>query len=162
MSTLYEQNPGSPFIRQDPLRGNGYWFPYVYIKTLYEAMVIYFLMFTLRPSTRQRSLISLGLHQDPLQGNGHGFYLYWGPLRGNGHRFLHTKALCKEVVFDLFPFDIDSLLEISLTCFLKKSEKNMLQPKSRWNDKPKIKFGKNRFWSCHHSLFWKIMEKSKR
>jgi len=42
-------NSGSPFIHQDPLWDNGHWFPYVYIKTLYETMVIDFLMFTWRP-----------------------------------------------------------------------------------------------------------------
>jgi len=70
LSTFQKQNSGSPFIYQDPLQGNSHWFPYVYIKTLYEAMIIYF----------------LSLHQ--------------GPLRGNGHRFPYIKTLCKAMVID--------------------------------------------------------------
>jgi len=80
---------------QGRLRGNGH--RSVYIKTLYEAMVIDFLchiealceamvidLFTSRPFVRQWSLISyvtlrpfarqlssISLHQDPLRGNGH-------------------------------------------------------------------------------------------
>jgi len=73
-------------LHQDPLRGNGYWFPYVHIKTLYEAMVIDFLMFTSRLSTRQWSLISLCLHHDPLWDNGH-----WFP-------HVHIKTLFKVMV----------------------------------------------------------------
>jgi len=60
------------YIYQDPLQGNGHWFPYVYIKTIYEAMVIDF----------------LSLHR--------------GPLRSNGHRFLYIKALCEAMVINLF------------------------------------------------------------
>jgi len=88
----------------------------LYIKTLCEAMVIDFLMFTSRPSTTQWSLISLCFHQDPLQSNGHVFFiiealyeamvidlftlkpstrqwssisLHQDPLQGNGHGFSH-------------------------------------------------------------------------
>jgi len=38
----------------------------------------------------------------------------------------------------------------------------VLQPKSRRDDEPKIKFAKIRVWSCHHSLFWKTKEKRKK
>jgi len=80
-------------------RGNGHWFSYVYIKTLYEAMVTNFLImealyeamvidfFTSRPSVRHWSLISL--HQ--------------GPLCNNGHWFLcHIEALCDAMVINFF------------------------------------------------------------
>jgi len=86
------------YLYQDPLRGNGHWFPHVHIKVLYDVMVIDFLMFTSRlyakqwswffsssrPSTRQWSSISL--HQDP--------------LRGNGHWFLYINTLCETLVID--------------------------------------------------------------
>jgi len=85
-------------------------------------------LFTLGPSAREWSLISLCLHQDPLQDNGYWFPLFtsrpsarqwssislhqdplrgnghWflmshrGPLRGNGHRSLYIKTLCKAMV----------------------------------------------------------------
>jgi len=65
-------------------------------------MVINFIMCTSRPSARQWSLISLCVHQDPLQGNDLGFSLHWGPLRDNGHQFLYIKAFCEAVVIDFF------------------------------------------------------------
>jgi len=92
----------SLYLYQDPLQGNDHWFLYVYIKTLYEAMVIDYLMLTSWSSMRQWSLISSCSHQDPLQSNGHGFSLHWGPLRDNGHQFLYIKALCKTMVIDFF------------------------------------------------------------
>jgi len=85
-------------LNQDPLRGNGHWFPYVYIKTLYEAIFIDSFMFTSRSSTTQWSLIFLCLHQDPL----HGFSRHWGPMWGNGHWFLYIKALYETKVVDFF------------------------------------------------------------
>jgi len=82
------------YIYQDPLRGNGHWFPFLYIKTLCDAMVID--LFTSRPSARQWSSISL--HQDPLRGNSHWFLMsHRGPLRGNGHRSLYIKTLCEAI-----------------------------------------------------------------
>ena len=88
-------------LHQDPLRGNGH--RSLYIKTLYEAMVIDFFchiealyeamvidLFTSRPSARQWSLISyvtlrtstrqwssISLHQGPLWSNGHWFLSSW-------------------------------------------------------------------------------------
>ena len=76
-------------LHQCPLWHNGHWFPYIYIKTICEAMVIDFLMCTSRPSTRQWLLISLYSHQDH--------------LRGNGHWFLcHFEALYDAMVIDFF------------------------------------------------------------
>jgi len=111
-------------LHQDPLRSNGHWFPYVYIKTRSKAMVIDFLLFisrpfakewslisyvTSRPSTRQLSLISL--HQDPLRGNGHWFLMsHRGPLRGNGHWSLYINTLCEAMVID-FLCHIEALYE---------------------------------------------------
>jgi len=134
-------------LHQGPLRRNGHWFPYVHIKTLYEAKVIDFLMFILRPSTRQWSLISLCLHQDPLRSNGYLFpyihiktickamvidffvisrpsamqwssiFLHQGPLRGHGHWFLSFR---------------DPFLGIGLICFFfKKSEKKIISLSDR-------------------------------
>jgi len=116
LSTLQKQISGSPLIHQDPLRGNGRWFPcclhqdplrdnghlspYVYLKTLYEAMIIDFLIFTSRPFVRQWSLISLCLHKYPLQGNGHGFRSHRGPLWGNCYQFLYIKAFCEAMVIN--------------------------------------------------------------
>jgi len=128
LSTLQKQNSSSHFIHQDPLQGNGHWFlmshwgplrgngyRYFYMKTLCEAMVIYFLchiealceaifidLLTSRSSARQSSLISyvtsrssarqwssIYLHQDPLRSNSHWFLMsYRGPLQGNCHWFL--------------------------------------------------------------------------
>jgi len=132
-------------LHQDPLQGNGYWFPSIYIKTLCEGMVIDFLcqiealyeaividLFTLRPSTRQWSLISyvtsrpfarqwslISLHQDPLWGNGHWFLMsYWGPLRGNGHRSLYIKTLYEAMVTDFFVILRPSTKQWSLIYFL--------------------------------------------
>ena len=105
------KNSGFPFIYQDPLRDNGHWFLYVYIMTLYKTMVIDFLMFTSRPSTKQWSLISLCLHQDPLRGNGHWFLMsHWGPLWGNGHRYLYIKTLCEAMII-VFLCHIEALYE---------------------------------------------------
>jgi len=47
----------------------------LYIRTLCKTMVIDFLMFTSRPYTKQWLMISLCLHQDPLQSNGHWFLM---------------------------------------------------------------------------------------
>jgi len=76
----------------------------LYIKTLYKAMVIDFLMFTSRPSTRQWLLIFLCLHQNPLLSNG-----YWFPFftlrpsaKQYGHQFLYIKALREAMVIDFF------------------------------------------------------------
>ena len=119
-------------LHQDSLWGNGHLS--LYIETLYEALVIDF--FTSRPSAWQWSLIprpsmrqwsSISLHQDPLQGNGHGFSLHRGPLWVNGHRFLYVKALCKEMIIYLFPFDIEPLLRIGLICFFKKSKRKIIK-----------------------------------
>ena len=153
LSILQEQNLGSPFLtswpsvrqwslisscsHQDPLRSHGHWFPYVYMKTFCETMVIDFLSLhrgplrsnghrflyiktlcnqwslifyvTSRPSARQWSSISL--HQDPLRGNGHWFLKsHWGPLRGNGHRSLYIKTLYKAMVIDFLCY-IEALYE---------------------------------------------------
>jgi len=74
----------------------------LYIRTLYEIIVIDFLMFTLRPSTRQWSSISL--HQGPLRGNGHWFsYVTSTPSAKQwSWFFLNIKALYKAMVIDLF------------------------------------------------------------
>jgi len=82
------------YIYQNPLRGNGHWFPFLYIKTLCEAMVIDFFYIS-RPSARQWSSISS----------------HRGPLRGNGHRSLYIKTLCKAMVID-FLRHIEALCEI--------------------------------------------------
>jgi len=37
--------------------------------------------------------------------------------------------------------------------------KQLSQQKSQRDDEPKIKICKNRVWSRHHSLFWKITKK---
>jgi len=106
-----------------PLRSNGHRF--LYIKTLYKAMVIDFLchiealceamvidLFTLRPSAKQWSLISLSLHQDPLRDNGHWFLMsHWGPLRGNGPRSLYIKTIYYAMVID-FLCHIEALCEV--------------------------------------------------
>ena len=64
-------------FHQGPLRWNGHWYPYVYIKALSDRMVIGFLMFTSRPSPMEWSLIFLCLHQGPLRWNDHWFsYVY--------------------------------------------------------------------------------------
>jgi len=93
------------------VRDNGHWFSYVYIMTLCKTMVIDFLMFTSRPFATQWSLISLCLHQDPLQNNGHGFSHHQGPLRGNDHRSLYIKTLYEEKVID-FLCHIEALCEV--------------------------------------------------
>ena len=56
------------------MQDNSYWFLYVHIKTLYETMIIDFLMFTSRPFARQWSLIFL----------------------------CHIESLCQAMVIDLF------------------------------------------------------------
>jgi len=76
----------SLYLYQDPLWGNGHWFPYIYIKTLCEAMVIDFLMFTSRISTRQWSWFFFTLRPSTMQWSS--IFLHQGPLRGNGHWFL--------------------------------------------------------------------------
>jgi len=81
-------------LHQGPLRGNGHWFPFLYIEALYEAMVIN--LFTSRPFARQWSLIPLS---------------HWGPLRGNGHRSLYIKILCEAMVIN-FLCHIEALCEI--------------------------------------------------
>jgi len=43
--------------------------------------------------------------------------------------------------------------------------RNLLQPKSRWDGKPKIKICKKRFWSRHHNYYrklWKTFKKKAR
>ena len=65
-------------LHQDPLRGNGHWFPSIYIKTLFEAMVIDFFF--------------LCLNQDPLWHNGH-----WFP-------YVYIKALCNTMIIDFLMF----------------------------------------------------------
>jgi len=158
---------------QDSLWSNGHWFPCVYIKALYEAMVIDFLchievlyeamvinLFTSRPSAKQWSLISyvtsrpsvrqwssISLHQDPLQSSGHWFLMsHWGPLRGNDHRSLYIKTLCEVMVIDLFPFDIDPLLGNGLICFFKKSEKKIIKQNDLSNHDPLLGNGHWIFW----------------
>jgi len=103
----------------------------LYIKSLYETMVIDFLTFTSRPSARKWSLISFYLYQDPLRGNGHWFpyvtsrpstkqwswlfsssrystrqwsliSLHQDLLRGNGHRSLYIKTLSEAMVIDSY------------------------------------------------------------
>ena len=79
-------------LHQGPLRWNGHWFSYAYIKALSDGMVIVFflyikalsvgmvidfLMFTSRPSLMEWLLIFLCLHQGHLRWNGHWFsYVY--------------------------------------------------------------------------------------
>ena len=95
------------YIYQNPLRGNGHWFPFLYIKTLCDAMVID--LFTSRPSVRPWSSISL--YQDPLQSNGHWFLMsHRDPLRDNGHRSFYIKTLFKAMVID-FLCHIEALCE---------------------------------------------------
>jgi len=65
-------------------------------------MIIDYRMFTSRPFATQWSLISLYLHQDLLQSNGHGFSHHRGPMQGNGHQFLYIKALGEAKVIDFF------------------------------------------------------------
>jgi len=88
-------------LHQDPLRGNGHWFPSIYIKNLCEAMVIDFLMSQRGPL--QSNSHDFSHHRGPLRGNGHWFLMsHWGPLRGNGHRSLYIEALFEVMVIDLF------------------------------------------------------------
>ena len=77
-------------FHQGPLRWNGHWFSYVYIKALSNGMVIDFLMFTSRPSPMEWSLI----------------FLYQGPLRWNGHWFsyLYIKTLSDGMVINFLMF----------------------------------------------------------
>jgi len=69
-----------------------------------------FSFYTSRPSARQWSLIPF-IHQDPLQGNGHGFSHHRGPLRGNGHRSIYIKTLYEAMVID-FLCHIEALCEV--------------------------------------------------
>ena len=64
----------------------------LYIKTLYEAMIIDFHMFTSRPFAMQWSLISLCLNQDPLRRHGHWF------------SYVYIKAPCNAMVIDFLMF----------------------------------------------------------
>ena len=98
----------------------------LYIRTLYKAMVIDFLMFTSRPSTRQWLLISFLYIEALCKVMVIDFLLYIktlceamvidflmshrGPLRGNGHRSLYIKTLCKAMVID-FLCHIEALCE---------------------------------------------------
>jgi len=65
---------------------------HVYIMTLYKTIVIDFLMFTSRPSSKQWSLIFLYLHQGPLRDNGH-----WFPS-------IYIKTLYEAMVIDFLMF----------------------------------------------------------
>jgi len=69
--------------------------------TLYNAMVIDFLMLTSRPSTKQWSWFS---H-------------HRGPLRGNDHRSLYIKTLCKAMVID-FLCHIKTICKAMIMVFL--------------------------------------------
>jgi len=64
----------------------------LYIKNLYEAMVIDSLMFTSWPSARQWSLILLCLRHDPLRDNGHWF------------SYVYVMTLCETMVIDFLMF----------------------------------------------------------
>jgi len=90
-----------------PLRGNGH--QSLYIKTLYEAMVIDFLchiealyeamvidLFTSRPSARQWSLISLS-DWDPLRGNGHRIFIYRPSPHDWSNLFFKKSKLQKDL-----------------------------------------------------------------
>jgi len=92
-------------LHQGPLRWNGHWFSYVYIKALYDGMVIDFLMFTSRPSPMECSLIFLCLHQGPLQWNGHWFLCH---IKALSNRmvvdFCHIKTLSYGMVESCFYF----------------------------------------------------------
>ena len=101
-----------------PLRWNGRWFSYVYIKALSDGMVIDFLslhqgplrwnghwfsFFTSRPSLMEWSLIFLCSHQGPLWWNGHWF------------SYVYIKALSDGMVVDFLIFTSrSSLMEWSL------------------------------------------------
>ena len=91
-------------LHQGPLRWNGHWFSYVYIKALSNGMVIDFLMFTARPSPMEWSLFS-SLRQGPLQWNGR-----WYP-------YVYIKDLSDGMVIDFFVTAKPSPMEWSLFSF---------------------------------------------
>jgi len=122
-------------LNQGPLRGNGHWFLMshrgpqrgnghwsLYIKTLYETMVIDFFV-TLRPSTKQWSLIFFPFQIDPFLKIGLIYFFKKSekkiikqsdlsdrdPLHGNSHYLL----------------DIDPLHGIGLICFFFKKTKRI-------------------------------------
>jgi len=111
-------------LHQGPLRCNGHWFSYIYIKVLSDGMVIDFLMFTSRsspmewsfisfftsrPSPMEWSLISLS-QWNPLLRNGRVCFLLW----------ITTLFFELFIVYDwfvFFPLFLWNLNEISIFIF---------------------------------------------
>jgi len=114
-------------LHQGPLRWNGHWFSYVYIKALSDGMVIDFLMFTSRPSPMEWSFISfftsrpspmewslISLSQwDRLLRNGRVCFLLWITTL-----FFELVIVYAWFVFFLFSFETQTkLVFLSLLIF---------------------------------------------